>query len=297
MDVAFLVVLLFWPLNRFQFRLQIAGSTIFFRSFERIHRRSVIFSKLSNEVSRCGRKIERIAVSDERNLLLWNPCGSKSLDHVALDPPCHRADEAFRRWRGISGADLQNLRHQRWVIRNPVSHDDSAARPGHTHHLLGDIERLGREHRTKDADNEVKVTVLQLVQIGGISFLKSAIGKPLFLCALVSGLNKISGNIDAQHFSSKSRGGQRRRAVAASEIQNFETLSDPEALDERLSALPHALRNTGKIALLPKCFVRIHLNNPFLRQALLAKLERRSWIFIALAVLALRSGNSRRRRA
>src|SRR5207245_10065046 len=50
----------------------------------------------------------------------------------------------------------------------------------------------------------------------------------------------------------------RRRSIAASEIQDLEPFRDAESLDERLSALSHALRNTSKVAFFPKCFVWIH---------------------------------------
>ena len=37
----------------------------------------------------------------------------------------------------------------------------------------------------------------------------------------------------------------------------------PSRLDERLSALSHALGNASKVAFFPKCFVWIHVGIPF----------------------------------
>src|SRR5438876_12177340 len=83
--------------QNFELLLQIAGFTVLFRSFECIHGRPVIFSEFTDEFRWLLGKVKDIGISDKRYILFWNPRGSKSLDHVALDPPRHRADEAF--WR------------------------------------------------------------------------------------------------------------------------------------------------------------------------------------------------------
>jgi hypothetical protein len=106
-------------------------------------------------------------------------------------PPRHRANEAFRRCRRVRGADLQDLCYQCRIIWNPVPHNDPTSGPGHAHHLLGHIERLWREHGSKDAHDEVKSIIFQLVQIGRIAFLKLAVCEALSLCTLVPSLNKV----------------------------------------------------------------------------------------------------------
>ena len=100
------------------------------------------------------------------------------LDHVLLDAPGHRADEPFRRRRGVRRADLQNLRHQRRIIGDPVSHHDPTAGPCHANHLLRDIERSRREHRPEDADDEVEAVVLELVQVRCVAFLEPELVRP-----------------------------------------------------------------------------------------------------------------------
>ena len=86
-----------------------------------------------------ARKIEGVAVSHERDFLFRNSRAGKSLDHVALDSPCHganeafqrwRANEAFQRWRRICGADFQDLRDQCRIMGNPVSHDNPTSGVG-----------------------------------------------------------------------------------------------------------------------------------------------------------------------
>ncbi len=80
---------------------------------------------------------------------------------------------------------------------------------------------------------------------------------------LVAGRNQVARDIDAQHVRSKSRLRQGRGPIATSEIKDLLPFRDAEAVDERLSALSHALRDACEIAFFPKCFVRIHCNTPF----------------------------------
>src|ERR1700758_3946518 len=89
--------------------------------------------------------------------------------------PTSSAYKTFWRWRRIRGADLQNLGDQCRIIGNPVSHHDPSAGPGYAHHLLGDIKWLWREHRSKDTHDEIKRLIFQVLQIGGIAFLKPTI--------------------------------------------------------------------------------------------------------------------------
>ena len=85
-----------------------------------------------------------------------NSGAAESFDHIVLDPPRHRTDEAGRWGRRVGGTDLQHLRHERRIAGNPVAHNDPAAGPGHAHHLPGHIKRLRCKHRSKDAHHEVK---------------------------------------------------------------------------------------------------------------------------------------------
>jgi hypothetical protein len=114
-----------------------------------------------------ARKIEGVAVSHERDSR-----AGKSLDHVALDSPCHganeafqrwRANEAFQRWRRICGADFQVCATNvgSWGIQFPMTIRPPGS--GHAHHLLGDIERPRREYGSRDAHDEIKAAVFQLV--------------------------------------------------------------------------------------------------------------------------------------
>ena len=58
-----------------------------------------------------------------------------------------------------------NLCHQCRIVRNPIPHDNASAWPRHSHNFLRHVERLWREHRTEDADNEIEAVVLQVAQI------------------------------------------------------------------------------------------------------------------------------------
>src|SRR3954471_20481283 len=104
----------------FQFVLQIAGAAIFFGGFERVHRWSVVRPEFMDELGGRPAKVEGIGIPQERYLFLGHPCGSKSLDDVALDPPCHGADKALGWRRRIGCADFQYLRDQCWIVRDPI---------------------------------------------------------------------------------------------------------------------------------------------------------------------------------
>jgi hypothetical protein len=82
---------------------------------------------------------------------------------------------------------------------NPVPHDDPASRPCYSHHLLGHLKRPGRKHRSKDAQHEIKILILQVMQIRCVAFLKFAIRETLVLGTSVSGVNLISRDTDTQH--------------------------------------------------------------------------------------------------
>src|SRR5712671_2602678 len=87
--------------QHFQLLLQVADLAVLFRGFEGIHGRPVIFSECIDEFRWLAREVEDVGVPEKRYIFFWNPRGAKTLDHIALDPPRHRADEALRRWRRI----------------------------------------------------------------------------------------------------------------------------------------------------------------------------------------------------
>src|SRR5260370_40698411 len=84
----------------------------------------------------------------------------------------------------------------------------------------------------------------------------------MFRCTPVAGFNKVLRDIDPQHVRSEFRLWQCGCSIAASEVQNLEPFRDSQALDERLSAFSHTLRNACKVAFFPKCFVWIHWSTP-----------------------------------
>src|SRR5205085_2374465 len=108
----------------------------------------------------------------------------------------HGTDEPFWRWRRVGGADLQDLRHERRIVRDPVPHDDPASGPRHPDHLLRHVEGLRREHRTEDADDEVEAVVLELVQIARIAFLEPAVRDAERLRTTIAGLDEVAGDVD-----------------------------------------------------------------------------------------------------
>ena len=189
----------------------------------------------------------------------------ESFADLALDSPGHRAHEALRRGRRVGGADLQDLRHERRVVGDPVPHDDPAARAGHAHHLLGHVERSRREHRAEDADDQVEGIVAEAFEVRGVALLEPAVREAFGLRPSIPRFHEIARDVDAEHVGSEPRCRQRGRAVAAAEVENLHPLTDPDVADERLAALPHARCDAGEVALLPERFVRIHPAPPWSR--------------------------------
>ena len=93
--------------------------------------------------------------------------------------------------------------------------------------------------------------------MGRIAFLKPAVREAHLLGAFVSRLNQVPRDIHAQHVRSESRRRYGRRSIAASEVQNLEPFCNSKPLDERLAALPHALRYAREVAFFPEGFIRI----------------------------------------
>ena len=177
-----------------------------------------------------------------------------------LDAPRHRADEPFRRRRRVRGADLQDLRDQRRVAGDPVAHDDPAAGPRHPHHLLGHVERPGREHRAEDADDEVEAArpPARSGRSASPSWNRSSSRPSASARRLPASTRLRAMSTPSTSAPSRAAGS----AVVPSPQPRSRTSSPlvmPSSLDQRLAALAHARRDAGEVALLPECLVRVHL--------------------------------------
>src|SRR6266568_1828873 len=72
----------------------------------------------------------------------------------------------------------------------------------------------------RNTNHEIKRLIRQLLQIGRIAFLKRAVGEAMLRGALTPSLHQVARDIDAQHVRSEFRRGQRRRAIATSEVEH-----------------------------------------------------------------------------
>ena len=126
---------------------------------------------------------------------------------LRIHTPGHRTDEAFRRRRRKRRADLQQLRHESRIVRNPVAHHDAAAGLCHPDHLLGYVERLGCEHGAKHGKRQIKRMVGDAFQVARISLLKFQIGETRLRRSPVPGLNQIAGDVDSNDFSPRRASG------------------------------------------------------------------------------------------
>src|SRR5947207_460136 len=106
------------------------------RSFHRISvaARSRLYSPAKVPQPQAGGQLERDPVYGYAR-------GRKSLDYVLFHPPGHRADESFWGRRRIGSTYPQELRYERRIVRDPVSHHYSTTGPRDTDDLLGHIER------------------------------------------------------------------------------------------------------------------------------------------------------------
>src|SRR5207248_283634 len=97
-----------------------------------------------------------------------------------------------------------------------------------------------------------------IVQIGRIALLEPAVGETEALCSTVAGLDEVVGDVDTQDVRPEPRSRYRGGPVAASEVEDAESVGDSQLLDERLAAFSHALGDASEVALFPECLVRIH---------------------------------------
>src|SRR5262249_34409124 len=132
------------------------------------------------------------------------------------------------------------------------------------HHVFGDVERLRRKHGAEDADDQIEAAIGDVAQVAGIALLKREVREARFLGPPVAGVDEVPRDVDAEHIRAEVCRRQRRRSVAASEIENIKPFVHAEALDERLAALSHAAGNTSEVALFPQSLVWIHSKQPSL---------------------------------
>src|ERR1051326_6680195 len=100
------------------------GPPIFCGRLEGIHRRAIVVTELFDVFRRRSIEAKNESVRSARNIFRGNSRGSESFGDMALDAPGHGANKAFWRWRRVRRADLQNLRDQCWVVRDPISHEN-----------------------------------------------------------------------------------------------------------------------------------------------------------------------------
>ena len=67
---------------------------------------------------------------------------------------------------------LQQLRHECWIVRNPVAHHDAATWFCDPDHLPGDIERPGCEHGAEHREGQIKRMIADSLQVARIALLE-----------------------------------------------------------------------------------------------------------------------------
>src|SRR5262249_645155 len=145
---------------------------------------------------------------------------------------------------------------------NPISHFHRSAWTRHANHLLRDVQRFGREHRSEDADYDVEVVIGELVEIGRVALFEATVGQTLTFCPAIPGRDEVTRDIDTQHVRSESRRRQGCRSITAAEVEDLLSFGDPQIVDQRLAARSHAFGDTREVALFPERFVRIHDSPP-----------------------------------
>ena len=135
----------------------------------------------------------------------------KRVDRRAEEAP-EFLEEVRRR---IGRADSEDLGDQRRVVRNPVAHHDTAARPRHPHHLTRHIERMRREHRPEHREHEVEATICHAAQIRYVALLEPALAQAGLRRPLRAGNHPVPCDVDTEHVGAALGRGDRRVAVAA----------------------------------------------------------------------------------
>src|SRR5438132_4059363 len=96
------------------------------------------------------------------------------------------------------------------------------------------------------------------LQVAGVPLLKFQPVETHLRSSFVPGVNEVPGNVDSNHFSSRLCEGNRRRAIAAAEVQHPQWRRYPERLNQGFSRLTHHGGNLSEVAFFPQCFVWIH---------------------------------------
>src|SRR5262249_54137835 len=134
---------------------------------------------------------------------------------------------------------------------------NAAARSRDANHFPGDVKRFGRKHGAEYRESQIKIIVNDVLQVGRIAFLKSQVAQSQSDGSFVPGLNKISGDIDSKDSSTQASQRNCRRAIAATEIQNFHLWRYTKRLRDYLSRLTHESGNLRKVTFFPQRFVWI----------------------------------------
>src|SRR3546814_17956946 len=157
---------------------------------------------------------------------------AEALVDLIFQPPADRADEAFRRWRGVGGADLQDTGDERRVPGYPVAHDDASARAGHAHHLARSVERPGGEHRAKHADHQIETPVGEIIERRSVALLAMQIVQSRFTGATNPCRNKVRVDVDANHPGATPRGWPGGDPVAATKARGVTPRANNQIYDE-----------------------------------------------------------------
>src|SRR5262245_27015926 len=226
--------------------------------FDSVHGRSVECLKGFYQLCRaCVGRRKVVCVLDHGNFLLGYTGPAKSLDDMTLHTPSHRADENIWRLSCERCTDLQHLRYERWIVRNPVRHYNASAKPCHPYHLLGHIEGFGRKHGAEHGEGQIERMVGDPLQVARIAFLKLQVAEARRRGSFVPGFNQVSGDIDSDNFSSQTGDWNCCGAIAAAQVQNLHLRSYPEGISDCFSRLTHERRNLCEIAFFPECFIWI----------------------------------------
>ena len=120
--------------------------------------------------------------------------------------------------------------------------------PSHADHLLCHVERLGREHRSEDAHNEVEALVPAR---SSHTHRLLDLSREALSFARLFPARQVPRDIYAQHVAPSFASGS---AVVPSPQPRSKTLRPfvTPCLYERLAALSHALRDAGKVAFSPR---------------------------------------------
>jgi len=129
-----------------------------------------------------------------------------------------------------------------------------ARRAASPHHLFGDVKRLGGEHCAKDGYDEIEAAIFEIVQIGGIAFLKLAVAQALGNGALPAGRDEIACYVDAQDLGAERASG---KAVVPSPHPRSSTLSP--------FVIPSVLTRASPLSLIDAA---MRVKSPFSQSAL-----------------------------